>query len=217
MVGWVSNSVGDSQQALANFRQVLSTGRSLADQILESTALRNIGTVYDSLGDKKKSLYYHKKALLLYQVSNNRREEAYTLNNIGQVYDRSGKKQEALAYYRRALPLNRAAEDRFGESSTLYNIARVERDRGQNAKARDHLESAIAIIESLRANVSSQALRASYFASIQQYFELSVDLLMRQGKHRPSDNFAALGLEQSERARARSLLEQLTEARADFQ
>jgi len=92
----------------------------------------------------------------------------------------------------------------------------MERDRGDTGKARERLESAIAIIESLRADVVSQALRASYFASIQQYFELNIDLLMRQRDQRPSENLAALGLEQSERSRARSLLEQLTEARADF-
>jgi CHAT domain-containing protein len=153
---------------------------------------------------------------LLYRISNNRIGEAGTLNDIGNICISSGKKEKALAYYNKALLLNRATGDRFAESTTLYNIARAERDRGRLTDACSHLEIAIGVIESLRANVASQAMRASYFASIQRYFELYIDLLMHRHKWRPSENFASLGLEQSERARARSLLEQLTEARADF-
>ncbi len=216
IIGRVYHSLGDNSKALDHCQQALSIARGLADQRLESYLLGYIGKIHESLGNGKTALDYYNQALSLNRAGKDRREEAYTLNNIGQVYDKAGNKQKALAYYRRALPLNLAAEDRFGESSTLYNIARVERDRGHIAKARGHLESAINIVESLRANVSSQALRASYFASIQQYFELCINLLMRQREQRLSDNFAALGLEQSERARARSLLEQLTEARADF-
>ncbi|MGH9849902.1 MAG: tetratricopeptide repeat protein, partial [Blastocatellia bacterium] len=216
MIGRVYYSLGDSPKALDHCQQSLSIARGLANYRFEYYLLGYIGKIHESSGNGKTALDYYNQALSLNRAGKDRREEAYMLNNIGQVYDKSGKKQKALAFYRRALPLNRAAEDRFGESSTLYNMARVERDRSHIAEARDHLESAITIVESLRANVASQALRASYFASIQQYFELNIDLLMRERNQRPSDNFAALGLEQSERARARSLLEQLTEARADF-
>jgi CHAT domain-containing protein len=72
------------------------------------------------------------------------------------------------------------------------------------------------LIESLRTNIVSQELRASYFASRQEFFENYIDVLMQMRKQNPAAAFDAAALAVSERARARSLLELLTEARADI-
>ena len=42
-----------------------------------------------------------------------------------------------------------------------------------------HVESALKIIEPLRAKVVSQELRSSYFATAQGFYEFYVDLLMQ--------------------------------------
>ena len=70
-------------------------------------------------------------------------------------------------------------EDRSGEAATLYGLARVERSRGRLTEALGHIEPALEIVESLRGKVISQELRASYFAAVQDYYELSMDVLMR--------------------------------------
>src|SRR5262249_42447431 len=56
----------------------------------------------------------------------------------------------------------------------------------------------------------------SYRASTQRYYDLYIDLLMRLGKRAPRSNLVAEALQVSERARARSLIELLTEAGADI-
>ncbi len=104
----------------------------------------------------------------------------------------------------------------MGEAATLYNLARLERDRGNLNEARALTESAIEVIESLRTKVASQELRASYFASVRQHYELYMDVLMQLDKVRPTEGFAAAAFAISEKARARSLLESLQEARADI-
>jgi CHAT domain-containing protein/Tfp pilus assembly protein PilF len=216
-IGEVYHSLGDNQKALSYYQQALSIVRVLGDQRLESSVLRDIGVAYETLEDKTKALDYYNRALLLKRAGKDRRGEAYTLNNIGRIYDGWGEKQKALDYYNEALELNRAAGDRFGESVTLFNIARLERSgRGNLAKARSHLQTALKVIESLRTQAGSQDLRASYFASVRQHFELDIDLLMQLHKQQPSEGFEAAALQASERARARSLLESLTEARADI-
>jgi CHAT domain-containing protein/Tfp pilus assembly protein PilF len=215
-IGSVYYSIGDNQKALTNFQQALSVIRNLSDRVFESFALRNIGAVYNSLGNKNRAIHYYNRALFLCRASKHRQGEAETLNHIGAAYRSSGEKNKALDYFNRALLLNRAIGNRFAEASTAYNIAQVELDRGNPAKARFYIDTAFEIVEMLRANVSSHKLRATYFASIQQYFEFYIHLLMFQHSRRPSAGFADLALEQSERARARSLLEQLIETRADF-
>src|SRR5262249_36670027 len=97
-----------------------------------------------------------------------------------------------------------------------HRIARVERDRGNLIEARSHIEAALKINESLRTKIVSPALRASYFTQAQTNYEFYVDLLMRLDERHPSQGHDRAALQASERARARSLLEMLTEARADI-
>ena len=124
--------------------------------------------------------------------------------------------ERALAQYRRALPLNHIAGDQAGEVLTLYNIAHVERNRGNLAEAQRQIEASTRIAESLRANVASEDLRASYFATVRQAYELYVDILMQQHKASPSEGFAAKAFAISEKARARSFLESLHESQTNI-
>src|SRR5262249_31764446 len=125
-----------------------------------------------------------------------------------------GEKQKALDYYKRALLLNRAAGDRFGETLTLCSIARVERDLGNLQEGLVELKAALEIIESLRGRVLSRELRTSYFASERQRYEFYIDLLMQIDAKSATERMAGEALQASERARARSLIETLAEARA---
>src|SRR6185503_13084734 len=123
---------------------------------------------------------------------------------------------QALNYYDQALPISRRAGDRFGEASSLYNIARAERAANRLPEARARIEAALQVIEALRSNVTSQDSRASYFASIRQYYELHVDILMSLAKTQPKQKFDEEAFNSSERARARSFLESLEEAHVNI-
>jgi CHAT domain-containing protein len=142
--------------------------------------------------------------------------EAITLNNIGEVYRLLGETQKALDKFDEALSLSRAVTDRNLESVILLRIARVEQKRGNLTQARQTVERAIGLIESIRTNTASQELRASYFAFRQEFFETYIDVLMRMHEQNPGAGIDAVALAVSERARARSLLELLNEARADI-
>jgi len=215
-IGRVYYRQGDSRKALDSFLPALATSRELAMPLLEALTLRDIGLVHDALGDKDRALDYYRQSLQLMLAGQDDRDAAYTLNYIGRVYDGLGRRQEALDYYLRALPLARAFGDRFGESLTFYNMAGAQRGLGALTEARATIQSALSIVESLRTNVASQELRASYLASVRQYYDLLVDVLMLLDRQRPSRGFAAEALVVSERGRARSLIDLLAEARADI-
>ena len=84
------------------------------------------------------------------------------------------------------------------------------------AAARRYIEGSLAAAESLRSDVQSRDLRASYFASVQQYHQLHVDVLMRLHEVHPREGLARAAFEANERARARSLLDGLTDAGVDL-
>jgi CHAT domain-containing protein/tetratricopeptide (TPR) repeat protein len=215
-LGEIHHALEDDEKALDYCRQALAIFRELGDHRIESFALKDIGLILDNMGEKAQALDYFRQALTLNRAGADKREEGCVLGYIARVLEELGRRDESLAHYKRALSLNRAVKDRFGESATLYNIARVERARGQLDEARSHFESALELIETLRTKVASQELRTSYVASIYQHYEAYINLLMELERQRPGQGFEALALETSERARARSLLDNLSETKADI-
>ncbi|NET90722.1 MAG: tetratricopeptide repeat protein [Kamptonema sp. SIO1D9] len=215
-IGSVYDSLGEKQQALDYYNQALPLYRAVGDRGGEATTLNNLGYIYNSLGEKQQALDYFNQALPLLRAVKDRGREAVTLNNLGSVYSDLGKKQQALDYYNQALPLSRAVGDRDGEATTLYNLASSERDRGNLNTALTQIEAAINIVEDLRTKIGSQELRQSYFATVQDYYKFYIDLLMELHQQNPNQGYDAQALHISERARARSLLELLTEANADI-
>ncbi|MBW4497169.1 MAG: CHAT domain-containing protein [Oscillatoria princeps RMCB-10] len=171
-----------------------------------------MGTINNFLGEKQKALEFYNQALPLIRAVGDREGEATTLNNIGGVYNSLGEKQQALEFLNQALPLLRAVGDRGGEATTLNNIAYLQRNQGNLTEALTDIEAAIAIIEDLRTKIGSQELRQSYFATVQNYYQFYIDLLMQLHQQNPSQGYDAKALHASERSRARSLLELLTEA-----
>jgi len=215
-IGSVYRSMGEMRKALEKFNEALPLRRAAGDRRGEASTLNNIGLVYDSLGEMRKALEKYNEALPLYRAIGERSGEAATLNNIGAVYDSLGEIQKAMESYNEALPLRRDVGDRNGEADTLLRIARVEQKRGNLTQARQTIEQAIGLIESLHTNIASQELRASYFASRQEFFEFYIDVLMQMHKQNQAAALDAVALAVSERARARSLLELLKESRADI-
>jgi len=215
-IGASYSRLGEYQKALNIHLRVLSIRRAKGDRGGQAITLNNIGNCYDHLGEKQKALDFYSQALTLMPALADRFYIATTLNNIGAVYRDLGEHQKALDYFSQSLLIRRTIGDQNGEATTLFHIARLERDRGNLVEARNRIEAALATIESLRTNVASQQLRASFFASVRQYHEFDIDLLMRLHKQRPSEGFDAAALQTSEKSRARSLLELLKEARAEI-
>ena len=215
-IGTVTSSMGDHSKALEHYRQALALSRDVGERRIEANALGDTGLVYQRLGEYLKATEYHQQALSIRREIGDRLGEAVSLSNLGFISSALGDAQKALEYYGDALVLRRAVKSRKEEAMTLFGIARVERDRGNLGEARVRMEAALGIIESLRTKVSGQELRASFFASVRELYDLQIDLLARLDERQPAAGHAAAALMTSERSRARSLLETLGEARADI-
>ena len=208
--------LGQYQRALETHLRVLEMRRATDDQLGLGITLRNIGDCYERLGDKQKALASYFESLDFARKAGNHFYTATTLIHLGLIYDSLGQKEKALDYLNQALKLRQTINDRRGVAITLGYIARVERDRGNLSEARKDIEEALEIAEELRTQVVSQQLRATYFASVQQYREFYIDLLMRLHKENPSQQLIQTAFNASETGRARSLLELLREASTEI-
>lgn len=209
-------AAGDYARALESFDQALPLSRDVKDPSLEAAIRNNLGLVYSATREWRKAIDALNQALPLFRKIGNRQGEAYALNNLGFAYEALGDLDKAKENHEQSLKLTRDVNDRLREAKARYGIARVESRRNRLKQARNQVEQTIKIVESLRGKLSSPDLRASYRATTQQYYDLYIDVLMRMGKRAPRSNLTAEALQVSERARARSLIELLTEAGADI-
>ncbi|MDJ0590449.1 MAG: CHAT domain-containing protein, partial [Pleurocapsa sp. MO_226.B13] len=215
-IGFVYDDLGEKQRALEYYEKSLPLSRAEGDRAGDVVTLNNIGSVYYDLGEKQRALEYYEKSLPLSRAESARAGEAAILNNIGGVYDALGEKQQALDYLKQSLPLRRAVGDRTGEAVTLYNVAYLERNRGNLQAALTPMQASINIREDLRAKVISPELRQTYFSTVQGAYQFYIGLLMELHQQNPSQGYDKQAFNISERSRARTLLELLTEATANI-
>jgi CHAT domain-containing protein len=201
------------QKALDAQQKALEIARSIRDHRLEIIVLLEIGKLLAAAGDQSAAIRNYLLARSFAHSQKDLRAEMEAWNLLGLAYRNQDRKHLALDCFRKALALSREAEYRFGESATLYNIAKTKYELGELTDARAQTKAAIDVIEALRTKVGSYELRASYFASVRQLYELYIDVLMDLHTRNPDQGFDVLAFEASERARARSLLEMLGSAR----
>jgi CHAT domain-containing protein/Tfp pilus assembly protein PilF len=213
-IGGIYNNFGEKTKALEYFNQALLISRAVGDRQGEAVRLANIGSVYNALGEKTKALEYYNQTLPILRAVGDRSGEAAILNGIGSVYNGFGEKTKALEYYNQALPIRRTVGDRSGESHTLGNLAYLYRTQNKLTDALQNINAAIELIESLRSELKNDALKTSYFASVQDYYQIKTDLLMQLHQQQPTKGYDATAIENIDQSRARVLRELLIQASA---
>jgi len=208
--------LGEYQRALNLHQQLLEMRLPLKEPLGIGISLRNIGSCYVRLGDNQKALDFYNRSLEYMRAAGDHFYTATTLSDLGLLYESLGQKEKALDYLNQTLALQQKINDRKGIALTMFYLARVQRDLGNISEARKLIEEALQRVEKLRTQVASQQLRATFFASIQQYREFYIDLLMRLHQEDPSQHLDAVAFDASETGRARSLLELLNEANAEI-
>lgn len=214
ILGVVSNAMDDRQKSLEYLEQALKLAKD--DRRVTAGALNSSALVHRDLEDYQKAIGQLNQALSLAREIGDRSLEANTLHNIGFTYRSMKSTSSARENLHQSLEIFRGIGMRAKEAATLYGLACVENDSGDLKNARSQIEAAIEIAESLRAGLGNEDLRASYFASVQKYYDLYIELLMKMHDRDHNAGFDAAALQVSERARARSLLDLLNESGANI-
>ncbi len=214
-LGYAYAEEGDLVAARRYYEQALQILQEIGNRDSEATALSNIGGVYDAEARPVEALNYYTRALDLYREVGNRDGESIALNNVGGMYAEVGDWDAALSYYSEALELSRTVGNRTIEMLALRNVAFVYRWQDDIPQALANIEAAIAIVEQLRGRIASADLRTSYFATVQDYYQFQIELLMELHDREPEAGHDRRAFDVSERTRARTLIELLAEAELD--
>jgi CHAT domain-containing protein/predicted negative regulator of RcsB-dependent stress response len=202
-------------KAIEYYEQSLSIRRELKDQEGVSLSLSNMAEIYVGLGQAEKAVPYYEEALKIGRDIKLPTRQAAALAGLGEAYRKLGQFDKAAELLTQALTINRELRRRPNEASNLYYLALAERARGNLTSARSNVAESLKITESIRTELLSPDARASLLAEGQDAYRLHIDLLMRGNGAGPSVAESTLAFQVSERQRARSLLDLLSEARAD--
>ncbi len=214
-IGSTHASIGNLTSALEYYNRALPLRRTVGDRRGEALTLKNIGVALNSQGEHQKALTHLQQALDIQRTIKDRRSEALTLEHIGSVHTQSGDLVLANQFYNEALTAAQAVGDKRIEATVLKGMARVARERGDLENSRKFIEDSIAKIETVRGQVDIQ-MRASFSGVQHSAYEFYIDLLMLMHRLNPAKELDRAALQVSERSRARSLLESLSETSANI-
>src|SRR5262249_33853239 len=155
-------------------------------------------------GKLQEAMAAYNEALNIQLQLKDRKGQALTLQKRGETYNLLKQHQQASDDLKRALALWDQLKDPRGRAATLNTLAQVEQDRGNIKDALNYSDEAIGIVESQRTTLSSRDLRAQYFATQENYYDLNINLNMQLTKS-GGDEYIARAFGTAERARARVL------------
>jgi tetratricopeptide (TPR) repeat protein len=215
-IGPLYAEMGQPDKARESLERAVTVYQTLHFPLGEAAALLALGLLHSFDLEIPKAIKYYEQALPIFRDEHQRYGEGAALEGLCVSYVSSHDYQKGFDYCTQARELLHETGDRQNEALILRQIAIVERNRGNLTAARTTIESAIVNVESLRTKVVNPGLRVSYFEGSQDYYDFYIDLLMSLHKQHPAEANDRKALETSERARARSLLDTLTEANADI-
>ncbi len=214
--GYALYLLGRHDEALGNYQRARDLYAEVEDTEGQSFVLTHMGMLYAATGQVPRAIDSYERAKEIQQGGGLKLGLAVTLDKMAGAYASAGDVERAAAAFGEALKLWVDLGEERGRAASLYGLARVESGRNNLTAARDLVGQAVKIVESLRAKTANHLLRTALLASKHDYYELDVDVKMRLAEESPSS--AALveaAFESNEHARARGLIDLLTEGSVD--
>lgn len=214
-IGWAYDLRGEPQVALEHYTRARDLSLKMNDRRVQGASFHGMGRAQLALGKAREAIELLERAVAIFQETGNAIGEVNALVDLGRAAQALSDSQRAADLFYRARDLSRQSKTLIAEATAQSAVARLERDRGNLAEAALAIEDALRIVESIRPKVATQRQRVSFFASRREYYDFYVDLQMRLHERDPAGGHLAAALAESEKARARGLLDLLAEGRLD--
>lgn len=209
-IGLVYREKAEFEKALNFFDRALAIDRELKSRWAMAYDLRNKGLTLLAMGKPGEALPVMEEAASEALAIGDKINSSKALLGLGQVHIALAKKapegekalwlEKASKDFDQALESARSTADQETQWRSLYGKAQLSLLEQKTQDARQSLESAISIIESMRADIKIEQLRDGFITNKLGVYETLVKLLADTG-----ESLAAL--EVSERSRARNFID----------
>ena len=160
--GQAYETVGDFENASADYEQVLRSAHALQDSHTEWQGLIDLGFLWGGR-DYHRAGGYFKQALDLARQMEDSADLAHSLNRLGNWHANIGDLDEALQYHQQALDIFQELNDRPGLAETLDLLGMTNQINGDLVQGTAHYQRAVVLFRHLddrRGLVSSLATLA---------------------------------------------------------
>lgn len=208
-MGIIYDRMGRHGEAFDSLNRALALQRANENREGQAHTLLGLGDAYRNAGDKAKALEAYTESLALMTAVEDRVGQTKACSRLGIAYYEQGNYQKASEYYSRNLPLTRAAGDRREEAVLLGSLGLLNEDRGDLKAAEALYEQSLEVIEHIRTSSRLEEFKTEIASGTAELYSRAILLKLKSGK--PAEAF-----ELSERARARTLLDQMNGARINM-
>jgi len=202
-------------EARGYYFQALRLRRDI-DRRSQAYTLRDIGMSYLREGRPAQARPYLEEAAAHAATAQDALLHALIENAVAESHQQAGALVEARRHFeaaRREGERIRQPEVRWRAERGLGGVCEAE---GRLTEAHGHYARAIEAIEATRRNVHEEGARTIFLQGKMTAYEAMVRLLHRLHRGAPSAGWDRQALEYAERARARTFLDRLAEARAEI-
>jgi len=158
-LGHLFDRVGELDNAIHAYNQVLKFGETHNDKKAISIAYGNLGLVYLTKGDLDKAMEFFEKSLKLHEELEIKEGIAKDYGNLGNVYRTKGDLDKAIEFHEKALKLNEELRRKEGIANQYGNLGNVYFTKGDLDKAIEFFEKALKFHEELG---SKQGIALNY-------------------------------------------------------
>ncbi len=136
-MGLISIEQNKLFDAISYLEQSIMIARQIPDEVIEISALNNLGNAAASLGDYSMAHECYERSYLGFQARGDRSREGMMLNNLGWVAGMRGDFTNALSYQQQALKIARETGNQYQEAYTLINLSALLGVQGDAVRARE--------------------------------------------------------------------------------
>lgn len=197
------------EEAFDSLRQALEIQRRIDDRKGQTLTLRDMGVVYQVMEKPAEALKWYKEALLLMRQVNNTLDQIQLYQAMGgATYQATRDFGAASSLYLQALNLSRTAGFRLHEPFILADLGKLNEIVGNLTQAEDFYDQATAASELVRTSVRIEEFKTALASNSADMYARAVLLKFRLRKW-------SAAFELSERARARTFLDQMNNVHLD--
>ncbi len=177
-----------------------------------ATTLTDCGQVYLADNEPAIAVPLLEEALTISRETSNRWSEAYALATLSDAHAKMRDLSEGAKLAEESVRIAHIVQDPQLQGIALYQLSRVEREQGNLRGAQRDVGAAIGFAEILRKRIAVPDLKSSLIASVANYYELQVDVLMQLHRETGDRAFMEQAQIAAESLRARNLLDVLAMA-----
>lgn len=207
--------LNEEQKAIEYFNEALPIEKLTGNKYGQIANLNSLGYSYYKLKNYPKALEFLNQGFEINKELGLKNLDGTLLYQSGLVYAAIKDYPKARENFIKAREIFEFLEARLQKYRADYMLAQIDAEENKLEEAQAKMKPILNFFESARKQFIQPEQRATYFSTGKTVYDSYIELLMK--KHQNGDkNAAAEAFQTSEKTRARSLLEIISQAKIDF-